>query len=237
MQTALGRATRAPTAEVAFDDLDLSVSERVALAGVLASPGFRLTRTIQRSWCEGRAVKGASFTLALLAPDERSRLIAAWVDRGGGSNSFFFAEADAFLGFLSERLPDPSHALSLCRFERAVLRAAQVSSEFVAPDTRRIDTARRIATSADAALISFFADPGLLVAAARGGAALPPLAQRAQLVLIAPNLPELARSAQPAEESLWRALAAPISVTQLERLGHPREVVGHFLTIGAAEMV
>jgi hypothetical protein len=238
MQTALGRVVRARgvNAETSFEDLDLTPSERACVARVLASPGFRLVTGIQRSWCEGRAIKGAKFTLALLPAEERDRLVREWVDRGGGTNSFFFAEADAFLGFLADRLDAFPHAFSFCQFERAVLRAAAASREFRPPDLVEIKPSSQIGASSSAALVRFFAEPALLLAAAYGKAELPSLASEAQTVLVAPRLTGIARQAQQAEESLWHALGSPTIVAELERRGHARDTITQFLGIGAAEL-
>src|ERR1700687_42397 len=101
LQVALGRMVRAGNraGTAALDDLDLSPSERDHLSRLLKSPGFRFTASIQRSWCEGRAAKSAPLALSMLSVDDRRRAIGDWADRGGGTNSFFLAEADAFLAF------------------------------------------------------------------------------------------------------------------------------------------
>jgi len=85
--------------------------------------GFRFTATVRRSWCEGRTMIAARAVLTLVPDTERRRLVAEYVDAGGGLAMFLPTENEAFLEFLEPRLPDPSHALSLCRMGQAMNRA------------------------------------------------------------------------------------------------------------------
>jgi hypothetical protein len=238
-QIALGRTVRAGEGGGAqLDDLDLSSDERSRLPRVLASSGFRFTASIQRSWCEGRAAKGALLTLSALPPAQRRELVGEWVDRGGGTNSFFAAEADAFLDYLAQRLPDPSHALSLCRFEQAALRAEQVAARFVPPAAAGLDNATcLLRTGRQAALVAFHAEPDQLLAALDGNAPLPPVSETVFPVLVAPGLSSLARPAETMEAALWQSLEQPASVGDLLRDGHSRDTIQIFLAVGAAEPV
>jgi len=72
--------------------------------------------------------------LTLVADVERRRLIAEYGDRDGGLA--MPAAYAAFLEFLASRLPDPSHALSLCRMDLALLRARVGAQTFVEPEDR-----------------------------------------------------------------------------------------------------
>jgi hypothetical protein len=74
--------------------------------------------------------------LALIPNPERQRLIAEYVDQGGGLAMFEAVENAAFLDFLVPRLPDPSHALSLCRMGQALARARLAAETFVEPEGR-----------------------------------------------------------------------------------------------------
>jgi len=96
------------------------------------SEGFRFTATVRRSWCEGRATIAARTVLALVPEVERRRLVAEYVDAGGGLAMFFPSENAALLEFLAPRLPDPSHALSLCRMDQALARARLGAEVFAA---------------------------------------------------------------------------------------------------------
>lgn len=238
MQLAFGRSVRARGADaVSFDDLGLSPAEREGVARVVASRGFRLTASIQRSWCEGRTIKGAMMTLSLVPKAERERLLGDWVDRGGGTNAFFFTEADAFLGYLAERLPDPSHALSVCGLERAVLRTAEAAGRFSPLAVDQMNAERVLKAGSLAALVTFYADPGLLLRAIQGEGAIPPLSTDPTTVLIAPGIEGFARPSERAEKALWSALARPVMIGELERQGHARRDIEDFLAIGAAEPV
>ena len=235
VQTALGRMVRAgehaDPAQLA--DLDLFGDERSRNA---VSRGFRFTARIQRSWCEARAARGARLALSILPPEQRRHLVSEWVDRGGGTNSFFLAEADGFLEFLAQRLPDPSHALSLCQFERAVLRAEAAATTSAALGGACLDDpACMLRSGRHAALVSFFADPDRLLAALEGESALPPLSTTQWPVLVAPGMPGLARPADAAELALWQALDEPSPVAVLQRQGHSRGAIESFLASGAAE--
>jgi hypothetical protein len=238
MQTALGRMVRAgehaDSAKLA--DLDLSSDERSRMSRVLASPGFRFTARIQRSWCEARAARGARLALSILSPAKRRQLVGEWVDCGGGTNSFFLAEADGFLDFLAQRLPNPSHALSLCRFEQAVLRAEAAAASFASPDGACLDDpACMLQSGRHAALVHLFTEPDRLLAALEGEGALPPLSTMQCRVLIAPGLTGLARRSDATERALWHALAEPTTVVALLRRGHSRDAFANFLACGAAE--
>jgi hypothetical protein len=55
----------------------------------------------------------ARSVLALLPDLEKRRVVSDYVDQGGGLALFLAAESEAFLAFLADRLPDPSHALTI----------------------------------------------------------------------------------------------------------------------------
>lgn len=102
------------------------------------SAGFRFTAAVRRSWCEGRTKIAARAVLTLVPDAERRRLVAEYVDRGGGLAMFLPTENAAFLAFLAPRLPDPSHALSLCRMDQALTRARLGSETFSLPENQKI---------------------------------------------------------------------------------------------------
>jgi len=235
-QTALGRNVRArTTAGVTYDDLDLSQDERRSLQRLIESDGFRTTMNIQRSWCEARSANGAQLTLSALPREQQRRLVKEWVDGGGGTNSFFAAEAEAFLAFIGERLSGPSHALSLCYLEQAVLRAEAVSVGFAAPDPSALDEpACRIGTGRHAAMVALFAEASELLTAIRGECSLPPLSDNEQFLLVAPGVRGLARPAEAAEIALWQSLGAPQAVARL-LLQHDRGSIETLWREGAIE--
>lgn len=126
-QIALGRLMRAPDGGDPLRQLNLDNRERASLAALKVSAGFCVTVAIQRSWCEGRAAKAAHLTLSFLDEPRRKRLLEEWANSGAGTSSFFEAEGDAFLEFLSKRIDNPSEALSICQIERATLRASELA--------------------------------------------------------------------------------------------------------------
>jgi hypothetical protein len=84
---------------------------------------------------EGTMLSGAA--ILQLVPDTlRQRLIADFVERGGGWPVLSAAENTTLLQFLAFRLPDPSHALSLCRMEVALACASTGAEIFVEPEYR-----------------------------------------------------------------------------------------------------
>jgi hypothetical protein len=237
-QTALGRAVRARTpAQAACDDLDLSPQERQRLACLVESNGFRATATIQRSWCESRAAGGARLTLSVLPLAARRELVREWVDGGGGTHSFFTTEAEAFLAFLVQRLAEPSHAMSLCRLEQAVLRAEAAAAQFEPRQLAVLDEPECVLrTSPHAALVVLFAELEQLLAAIEGRGLVPPLSHESVL-LVAPGVPGLARPAEETEAALWRSLVEPQSIAALRRHGHERDTIEALRDAGAVEAV
>lgn len=85
--------------------------------------GSRFTAALQRSWREGRAVNAGLLAVSIMRDDARRRLLAAWVNSGGVTSSFFAVAADALLDSIANQLPDPSQELAVCRLEQLILRA------------------------------------------------------------------------------------------------------------------
>src|SRR5262249_24321541 len=192
-QRALGRLVRAPAGANPADDVDFAPDERARFDRLAGSEGLRFTAEIQRSWCIGRAAKGARLTLANLPAVERQPLLDGWVNQGGGTASFFASEADAFLDFIAARLPNPSHTLTLCRLEQATLRASQSARRFAPPDMSWLNTATG--------------------ALCRGRHAM--LVSTPVAVLFAPGLDGLFREATDAEVELWERLSSPVALSTL----------------------
>jgi hypothetical protein len=167
------------------------------------SAGFRFTMRVRRSWCEGRAAMAARSVLTVLPDAERARLVSDYVDQGGGLALFLAPESEAFLAFLAPRLPDPSHALTICRMGQALAQARAGASIFVAP--RQPLRAGPVGRGRHAALIWFHADPDAVMMALKGGK-LPPVGPPNHAVLFAPGLPNLFRTATRAEATLWAEL-------------------------------
>jgi hypothetical protein len=167
------------------------------------SAGFRFTMQVRHSWRRGRAMLAARTVLSALGDDERQNLLDEYVDHGGGLEMFLAAEAECFLAFLEPRLPEPSHALTLCHMQQALYQAREGASTF-APSQHRVG-AGLVRRGRYGALIRFHADPGALLTALNGGA-LPPVGPPDHAVLFGPGLPNLFRPATDAEAQLWERL-------------------------------
>lgn len=240
-QAALGHLVRSGESGC-WDQSALSASERVLLQDLAESAGLRLTSAIQRSWCEGRAAKAARLTLSMLPPAERRELVAEWVAAGGGTNSFPATETERFCDFIAERLPDPSHALTVCRLEQATMRAALASETYVPADSdTELDPDRALVAGRGAGLVPFFASASDVLGALRDAGTWPPCGPVQAWLLFAPGLDGLARPASEPETLLWRCLtdagAVGEPVKTLVAAGFESEVIRAFLRIGAAEPV
>jgi hypothetical protein len=212
---------------------------RAQLGALVDTPGFRFTVDVQRSWCAGRAAKGARLTLSILDVDTRRRLLDTWVAAGGGTASLFSAEADAFLEFIASHLPNPSHALTVCRLEQAILRAGEGARQSGAVSLT-LSPGTLVRTGRYAALVRFHADPDQLLAALRGGIALPPVSPTSMCVLFAPGLEGISRVATVDDVALWERLheqPPPSTVMMLLHEGYSVEAIEDFVAIGAIESV
>lgn len=190
-------------AELASAVRDASHNLAGSMLDGMSAPGIRMTAQVRRSWCIGRARRAAPLTLAALPEERRTSLLSAWVDAGGGANSLFDREAEGLLAFLAERLEAPSHPLTLCQFERAVIRARGASWDGQAsPPPGRATMLHR---APDARLITLSAPVDALLAAIEGSQPWPDLDGEPRLLLIAPGIEGLARVPDARELALWDA--------------------------------
>jgi hypothetical protein len=236
-ETALGRLVRSPEAEPDLRGLDCA--EIAAFERLRRSAGFRFTAGVQRSWCIGRAARAAAFTLSVLPEGFGRELLEEWVDAGGGTSSFFGAEAEGLLEFIAGRLPDPSHELSACRFEQATLRANAEAIRFTAPAldffSHSKATLRRGRFSGMAV---FYGEPEAIIEALAGSRARPPVSHdKATAVLFAPGLDRLCRLAAEREAELWQKLRSPVSIENLLHEDYRREVIVPLVQQGVLEPV
>jgi hypothetical protein len=212
--------------------LGASIRHGTGLDAVVESAGFRFTVKVQRSWCRGRAAKGARLTLSILDVDLRQRLLDTWVASGGGTASVLTAEADAFLDFIAGHLPDPSHTLTICRLEQATLRASEGTATFAAvalPWRGGILRAAR-----HAAIVHFHAEPDRLFEAINTAAPLPPVAAEPVVsILFAPGLDSLSRIATADEIGLWNRL--PSTLAALLDAGHALDTMESLAAAGALD--
>lgn len=221
-QAALGRSVRAmsggrsPAAnESRGTQARLTAAERSALDRLFASRGFHFTARIQRSWCAGRAANAARLTLTLVPSALRSQLLDEWVCRGGGTSSFFTAEADGLLRFLAMRLPRSSPAAAMARIERALILAGSRAPDPVSSAAGMSGApAPMVRRSSAANLVGLRFAPHHLLAALDGGPTPRPLARPLHF-LFAPGVPRLFRPATSGERVVWRRLARPRSCDEL----------------------
>lgn len=177
------------------------------------SPGFRFTMRVRRSWCEARSVMAAREVLKLV-PDGGQRLVGEYVDQGGGLAWFQATESEKFLSFLASRLPEPSHALAICRMSQALMEAQRGASIFLPPAPR--GAGEVVVRGPYAALVWFYADPSDVMMALNGGE-LPPVGPPSHAVLFAPGIPKLFRIATEGEVILWNTLEsteAPLKLVE-----------------------
>jgi hypothetical protein len=221
-QAALGRLVQAAPGTTSH--IHLSSAERASLERLGASAGLRLTAVVQRSWCEGRAARAARLTLSALPIADRQLVLERWIERGGGTFSFFAAEAEAFLTFIERHLPERSHIRTLCQLERATIRADEgAAGREIAragpADAWTCDPGDRLSATADlgrgshADLVECWADPSVLVPAFYGEAQLPPVSAESTAMLFAPGIEGYCRPASDDETALWRCLAKPVSLS------------------------
>jgi hypothetical protein len=206
-QTALGRMVRTPAGDP--QSVELDAHEQECLQSLQPTAGFEFTRAVQRSWCEQRAANAASMTLSILPDELRRSLLDEWVNLGGGTLSFFGAEADALLDFIAGHLRDPSTELNICRLEQTTLRASIHATSFEPPSPSLFDRQRTLRRAHNAGLVT--------------------------ALLIAPGLDRFHRVATPVEHLLWERTAVPVTTGTLLQAGYPRELLESMLHIGALE--
>jgi hypothetical protein len=188
-----------------------------------ASPGFRFTLSVRRSWCKGRSIMAARAVLEALPDEESQRLVSEYLEQGGGSEVSLAIENERFLQFLLPRLPDPSMALSICRMNQALNLARRGAMNFSPPELRNPDAP--VVRGQYASLVWYRTGPH--------EAPMPPAGEKSlsaespeSAVLFAPGLPNLFRLASQAEAGFWRALPA---------IDAPRGLIASLLRDGVIE--
>jgi hypothetical protein len=175
-------------------------------------------------------------TLSILADDVRRPLLDEWTNSGGGTSSFFAAEADALFDFIADHLPDPSHELTACRFEQATLRANEKAAGFTPPELVRLEAPlSALRRGRYAGIVLFHGDPDPILDALLTRKPLPPVSPEVTAILFGPGLDRLWRPASLTEVELWERLAAPSAFAALLREGYRREAIEAMLHAGALE--
>jgi len=168
----------------------------------LSMRGLALTRRIRESWCVGRSRRAARLTLSALPQPDRDRILQSWVAQGGGNSSFFEAEAEALLDFIGAQVDGFPHASSLCRFERAIIRARAAgrdSWKTITPDGGAL-----LRRSPDADLVTMHAPVEALLEAVDGARPWPDIGGATHHLLVAPGVAGWVREACAGEVALWR---------------------------------
>ncbi|HTS66815.1 MAG TPA: hypothetical protein VMH28_32550 [Candidatus Acidoferrales bacterium] len=183
-------------------------------------------------------MNAGTLTLSILSDGVRRPLLEAWTNCGGGTSSFFAAEADALFDFIAARLHDPSHELTVCRFEQATLRASEKAAVFIPPKPIEPDApGRALRRGPYAGMVLFHGDPGVILDALATGKPLPPVSHEVSPILLSPGLDRLWRPASAIEVGLWNRLSAPSPFPALLREGFPRDAIESMLRAGALEFV
>lgn len=236
-ETALGRLVRAPGAAAPLRSLHLDHTEASRIEILKESAGFRFTVGVQRSWCVGRASRAAPFTLSILPGDLSRRLLEDWIEAGGGTSSFFAAEAEGLLEFIASRLPDPSHELSACRFEQATLRASEQAIRFTPPALELLSSeGSTVRRGRFGGVAAFHGRADAIIDALVKRRTLPAISPDVVTTLFGPGLDRLWRFASPREAVLWERLKAPVPYIGLLREDYSHDDVAPMLREGVLEL-
>lgn|GEM_PF-1726912 len=213
----------------------LSPAERDYFSALQEDPGFRFTLNVQKPWRAGRAAKAAFLTLSVLPAELRQLFLDEWISLGGGTQSFTGAESGAFLKFIRERLPDPSHERTACDLELAALRANEGARQFEWPDPSELDARPCLLKRGQhGALVHFHGHPDQVIRALLQHNPLPVI-PNAAAVLFGPGLDSLHRSASRSEVILYERLTDPSPAADLLSEGFHREVIEGLLLGGVLE--
>lgn len=235
-QTAMGRLIRAPAWGDAplerFADLGLSEAETAQIAAALTKPSVAFQVNIQRSWARYKSGEGAAFTLSCLSAAQRASLIEGWVELGGGTDLLIMREGHAFLDYIAEHLPNPSHELSICRMEQAIHLANGGAVSFTPLAVDAALAAPLLTKHPEATLVDFHTDPNALLECTQQQRPLPPVGAHTASWLIAPGVPGLVQFANIEQIRAMRRLTQPTSPQALLQLVS-QQTLGELCAIGA----
>jgi len=238
LQNAIGNMVRASDGCAPLDTAGLTPAERGYLASLPENAAFRFTVKVQRSWCAGRAAKGAFLTLSMLPDETRRQLLNEWTSLGKGTQSFVAAESAAFLEFISRHLENPSHELTVCMLEMAALRANEGAPHFKRPRPLNLDSQQCLLQRGHyAGLVRFHAQPQQLLDALLKKEPLPPMSSNATVLLFGPGLDRLYRTASRSEVKVYEKLASPTLAAMLFGEGFNRKSIQDLLDGGVVEWV
>jgi hypothetical protein len=235
-QTGLARLVGAQQGSHPFAGLKLDARESQYLESVQTTPGLLFCKSIQRSWCIGRAAKAAHLTLSFLPEDQRQQLLEEWIDSGAGNQSFYDAEAASFLEFISSKLTNPSHEFSVCQLERATLRVGEGKDRFVTPDVAALNNPDcRLSRGRYAGLVEFYAEPHRLLESLQQHKALPPLSSEVTAMFLGPGIEQFCHAPSADEVEVWNTLEVPQHVSVLLIQKHKLSTLKRLLNDGIIE--
>lgn len=235
-QTGLARLVGAQQGIDPLAGLHLDARESQYLEAVQTTPGLLFCKSIQRSWCIGRAAKAAHLTLSFLPENERHELLEEWIDLGAGNQSFYDAEARSFLEFISRRLMNPSHEFSVCQLEQATLRVGEGKDSFVPPDVSVLNNLEcKLSRGRYAALVEFYTEPHRLLESLQKRIPLPPLSSEITAMFLGPGVEQFCYAPSAHEVELWDTLETPQLVSALLDQGHGQDTLKRLLNYGIIE--
>jgi hypothetical protein len=168
-----------------LENLSLTAEERAWLDLLPASPGLKVTCEVARWWRKVRLLWGARITVATLGA-QADPVVEQYLNRTPCSTLFFAAEALDFLDFVVDAGLSVPHLDGVARFERALIRAAEVQARSPTPPPA-------------STLVEFAAPPERLLGALLTRDLLPPAEAARYPVIVSPALPQLWRPATPDE--------------------------------------
>ncbi|HEY3058425.1 MAG TPA: hypothetical protein VGL99_05570 [Chloroflexota bacterium] len=210
-ETLSARASRLTPSADAFDSAALTATEREWLAALPLAPGFEVTCDIQRWWRHFRVQSAAPLTLSALGPELRRAVLDDFVESCARPSSFFVREALRFLDFLLTREHESGvpHLAQVVAFERAMLVLSEsVALGVPAPPAETLPPTVQRHPHAD--VVAFRAPPEQVIGALVGGRDLPPESPSEHWLLVAANLPNLARRASPLEVWFLQSAREPM---------------------------
>lgn len=213
----IARASRLEPPALVLADPALGATEREWLANLPEAPGFEVTCDVQRWWRHFRVQSAAPLTLSALGPELRRTVLDQFVESCSRPSSFFVREALRFLDFLVERPLGVPHLAEVAAFERAML----VLSESVAlgaPPPPAPELPPTVTRHPLASVVAFAAPPEQVFGALVAGRELPAEGAAEHWLLVAPNLPNLARRASALEAWLFEEARAPVRPFKHEAL-------------------
>jgi hypothetical protein len=155
------------------------------------------------------AQSAAPLTLSMLPDEARRTLVDDFVESSTRQSPSFVREAVRFLDFLVARHPRVPHLPELAAFERATLVLSE-SLALGAPVRPAPELPPAVVRNPLASVIAFAAPPDEIFAALVADRPLPAAGSAEHWLLVAPNLPNLARPASAFEAWVFEEAQQPV---------------------------